>query len=151
MNNIVATTNDDFLDFCTEWCDENEIGTLSDNLIKEKSICIPKEGITTVEHYVASKYFPVLDGKFFKGDKLTTERLGKYNISQDKKRLLFVYRNGKTYVTRNTQEVVNELEANGYRRMNKDYEVYVALRSSEIIVEPNLKKKWDNIMKDAEW
>lgn len=150
MNNIVATTNDDFLDFCTEWCDENEIGTLSDNLIKEKSICIPKEGLTLVDHYLTSKYFPVLDEILSRRDKFVTERLGKYNISRDQTRLVFIYRNGKTYLTCNCQETVDELEASGYRRMKCDYEVYVPIQPGETIVDPELKRKWDNIMKDAE-
>lgn len=150
MNNIVATTNDDFLDFCTEWCDENEIGTLSDNLIKEKSICIPKEGLTLVDHYLTSKYIPVLDEILSRRDKFVTERLGKYNISRDQTRLVFIYRNGDTYLTRNSKKTVEELEASGYRRMKHDYEVYVPLQPGETIVDPELKRKWDNIMKDAE-
>ena len=151
MNDIVeTTTNNDFLDYCQAWCDKNNIGTLSNELIEEKSICIPKEGLTLVNHYLASKYFPVLDGIFFNGDKLVTERRGKYNISQDKTRLVFIYRNGDTYLTRNSKKTVEELEASGYRRMKHDYEVYVPLQPGETIVDPELKRKWDNIMKDAE-
>ena len=48
------------------------------------------------------------------------------------------------------KKTVEELEASGYRRMKHDYEVYVPLQPGETIVDPELKRKWDNIMKDAE-
>ena len=149
MNNIVeTTTNNDFLDYCHTWCDKNNIGTLSNELIEEKSICIPKKGLKVeTSNGIFYKYFPILNRKFFDGDELTNGRLGRYNISQDDTRILFIYRNGETYVTRKTKETIYELEANGYMKMPSYYEVYVPLQPGETIVDPELRKKWDNIMK----
>ena len=154
MSSIFATTtSDDFLGLCTTWCDEHNIGTLSDELIEKNSICIPEEGVTVEEvcsgMRLKEKYIPVLDGKEFLGDKLFTERIGKYTISSDEKRLVFVYRNGKTYVTRNTPEVLDELKANGYKEMSENYIVVVPFSSIETIVDIDLRKKWDVIIKRA--
>lgn len=151
MNNIVATTTSDvFLGLCAAWCDKHNIGTLSDELIEKNSICIPNKGITVyTSKGISYTYYSILKGKNIKDDKFNAGRLGKYTISNDEKRILFIYRDGKTYVTRNTVEVVEELNHNGYRQMSPLYEVYVPLCPGEAIADPDLKKKWDGIMSNA--
>lgn len=57
-------------------------------------------------------------------------------------KVIFVYIDGKTYVTKG-YKIIDELREAGY----KEGELFVPFSNGEAIVDPFLKKKWDDIKK----
>lgn len=154
----------EFISECEEYSDDNHIGRLSDEIFKD-CLEVPKEGIPisfeidgkTHLNYVMglmgvlsgephmkrmqsykSIYYPEIKigGQHF--NNRVAQKLGTYCTNNGK--IVFVYRNGKTYVSK-FYEVEKALQQAGYIKVN----MLVPLSSGEVITDPELKAKWDSL------
>lgn len=117
-----------------EYCDQANIGSIDDSLL-EKCLEIPEEGLIVQFSDSNSTTYPVSPkrwGNFVK-------QLGHYNYNNGTH--VFVYRNGKTYVTR-CYDVILALRNVGYQ---PNFDMYVPLSNGESIVQTKYSKMWEKV------
>ncbi len=102
----------------------------------ESCIEIPEKGIA-VRHWNWGEdtYYPQVQGYF---DVWAASKIGCYDINNGT--CIFVYRNGKTYVTRN-YETMKALWAAGYVRKS----FFVPFSNGEEILDPEYAQKWASL------
>lgn len=122
---------------CSEWCEENGIGELSDESLS-RCLRIPPLGIQVKHHHYEMVYFPIANEKVL--DSATAESLGTYCTNNG--RLVFVYRDGHTYATRG-YKLVLELKEAGFRQRN----MFVPFSNGEQIMDYDFAAQWDAIGK----
>lgn len=130
----VATLKD-FEEDARAWCDEHHIGSIDDRLL-ESCLRIPRGGIPVEDCGVYSIYYPRLNETCI--DIIAINCLGSYSYNAG--RVVFVYRDGHTYLSKNPS-IMDILEKAGYRR--DDF--LVPLSGSEKITDAYLGYLWDNI------
>lgn len=154
----------EFVKECEAFCEKVGIGKLSDEILKD-CLEVPKQGIPfNREFEVSAQFFPVLgmmgvlpletsekQSKVFEGvylpeikieesafNLIIAHKLGKFYTNKGK--IVFVYRNGKTYISK-FYHVGKALEAAGYT----EAPMFVPFANGEIITDPELKAKWDSL------
>ena len=131
------TPEENFSAECEKFCNEPHIGALSP-VVMRKSLMIPMEGLRVKYTCYESITYPVLVN--FRMDGFTKENLGTYYMSNGV--IVFVYRDGHTYVTRG-YKVVQYLRDAGYHEKC----MRVPLSSGEKIMHEEYRKKWESIRK----
>lgn len=117
------------------WCDEHHIGSIDENLL-ESCLRVPHGGIPVEDCGVYSIYYPRLNETCV--DIVAISSLGSYSYNAG--RVVFVYRDGHTYLSKDPA-IMDILEKAGYRR--DDF--LVPLSGSEKITDAYLEYLWDNI------
>jgi len=131
------TYEEDFISDCNKFCDEHYIGCISDKSLKN-CFQMPVSGVRVKRFGFEDCYYPVISSTCL--DYVASERIGKFCCNNG--RVVFVYRDGKTYVTKG-YKVLSELRAAGY----KESGLFVPFSNGEEIVDPVLKAIWDKISK----
>lgn len=136
-NNAQAAYVADFASDCLKWCDEHHIGTLSDETLKN-SFQMPTSGVKVKHLYFEECYYPIIQSTCL--DCVAVDQLGKFCTNNG--RVVFVYRDGKTYVTKG-YKILSELRAAGYTEKG----LFVPFSNGEEILDYALKARWDSITK----
>ncbi len=117
------------------WCDEHHIGSIDEHLL-ESCLKVPHGGIPVEDGGVYSTYYPRLNETCV--DIVAISSLGSYSYNAG--RVVFVYRDGHTYLSKDPA-IMDVLEKAGYRRGD----FLVPLSGSEKITDAYLRYLWDNI------
>lgn len=128
---------EDFIADCNKFCDEHNIGSLSEETLKN-CFQMPALGVRVKHLYFEDCYYPVITSTCL--DCVACDRIGKFCTNNG--RVVFVYRDGKTYVAKG-YKILSELRAAGY----KESGLFVPFSNGEEIVDPVLKASWDKISK----
>lgn len=120
---------------CCNWCDKHGIGPINDDLLA-KCFMLPNDGVKVKYLYYEDTYFPAITSTCL--DCIAVERLGTFCYNND--RVVFVYRDGHTYVAKGYKIIRNLLIA-GYKKKG----FFVPFSSGEIIINPELASQWENI------
>ena len=124
--------NIEFVKKCEQFADDHEYGNISEELLK-KCFEMPAEGVKVEFRGTPNTLFPaVFDNNFY----IACERIGRYSAHNGV--YAFVYRNGKTYVTR-SYEVLKELRKEGYSVGC----MYVPFANGENIVDAAYAEQWE--------
>ena len=127
-----------FREECSLFCEDHGIGCLSDKTLKN-CFQMPDAGIAIRYPSQATDcYFPIINIGFL--DDFASQLLGKYAFSNET--VIFVYRDGKTYVTKG-YKILAELRSAGYTEQHR---IYVPFSNGEEILDINLKAQWDAIV-----
>lgn len=154
---------EEFIKHCEAFSDKFCIGKLSDEILAD-CLEVPEEGIPfslEVDVRLApllllatlginpsenqkkkyeGVYLPEIKIGFDPLNPLIARKLGKF--SENKGKVVFVYRNGKTYISK-FSHVQRALEAAGYTKVYW----FVPFANDEVITDPELKAKWDSLDK----
>lgn len=130
---------EEFLEDCATYCDVHDIGKIDSRILKNCFV-IPKNGIKIKTPFYEDMYYPIISESMFNAESI--DKLGKYFSNNG--RVVFVYRDGKTYVTKG-YKIIDYLEAAGYRESG----LFVPFSNGETIIDPNLAKKWNKIVKNG--
>ena len=120
------------------WCDEHDIGELSEETMK---CCfkIPREGVPVEHpHFKSTCYYPVCNEYCI--DCTVVEKLGRYCTNNGK--VVFVYRDGHTYIAKGYW-ILDELRVAGYRK----HDLFVPLSNGERITDSALAVQWEQVPK----
>lgn len=128
---------EEFFENCCAYCDEYHIGELSDEVLSN-CLEIPFSGFRVKNLYYESWCWPVITHPCL--DSYSAEKLGSFCFNNG--RVVFVYRNGKTYVTKG-YGILDELRVAGYTKSD----LFVPLSNGEEIIDPHYKKLWESIRK----
>lgn len=128
---------EDFVDDCTKFCDEHNIGVISDETL-QNCFKMPNEGVEVKHPYFKTRYYPVINNQCL--DCVAVEKIGTYCSNNG--RVVFVYRDGHTYVTKG-YKIISELRAAGY----KENGLFVPFSNGEEIQDYALRTKWESIRK----
>lgn len=132
-----CSRENEFVEACACYCDDHGIGGIRSDTLKN-CFEIPKDGIKVVHHYFDDYYYPFLNSRFF--DCIAGSFIGRF--SRNNGIVAFVYRDGKTYVTKG-YKIIAELEEAGY----KESSFFVPFSNREKIQDPALSARWDAITK----
>ena len=125
----------DYEEDSNEWCSEHNIGELSEETMK-RCFRIPREGVPVKHLNYEDAYYPLCNEYYM--DDAVIKKLGCYCTNNG--RVVFVYRDGHTYVTRGYW-VLDELRHAGY----KESGLFVPFSNGEQITDPYLASKWEKI------
>ena len=132
------TYKQEFVDDCISFCDENNIGSISEETL-QNCFEMPSTGVEVKHPYFENCYFPIINSNSF--DCVAADKIGHFCTNNGK--VVFVYRNGKTYVAKSSK-VVKELIEAGYRECS---DFFVPFSNWEVILDPVLRKRWETITK----
>ena len=127
---------EEFSEDCISYCDEHYIGAISDETL-QRCFEMPSTGVKVKHHYYEDTYYPIISTYF---DSIATQYIGHFCANNGK--VVFVYRNGKTYVAKG-YDILKELREAGYREMG----LFVPFSNGEKIQDPVLKARWESISK----
>lgn len=125
----------DFEEDAKAWCDDHHIDSIDENLLKS-CLRIPRGGIPVESSGLYSTYYPLLNETCV--DIVAINCLGSYSYNAG--RIVFVYRDGHTYISKDPS-IMDILEKAGYKRGD----FLVPLSGSEKITDAYLRYLWDNI------
>ncbi|MBP3255359.1 MAG: hypothetical protein J6M60_02570 [Clostridia bacterium] len=125
-----------FTSECKKYSDKHGYGKIADDLINNHCLEIPATGVHVIKFQNSDVYYPEITGSTFSNSAANT--IGKYCI--EKGICSFVYRNGKTYVTKNS-DVISALQAAGYMLGN----LHVPFANGEIITDTKEADIWKRI------
>lgn len=128
---------EDFVDDCMLHCDEKNIGTISDETLKN-CFEMPVTGVQVKHRHFEDCYYPVINTICF--DCTVADKIGHFCTNNG--RVVFTYRNGKTYVAKG-YKVLGELRAAGYTEEG----IFVPFSNGEQILDPVLRARWESITK----
>jgi len=128
---------DDFVEDCAYYCDKHHIGTISEEML-QNCFEMPATGVKVKHLYYEDCYYPIINSTCF--DSIAADRIGKYCTNNGK--VVFVYRNGKTYVAKG-YAIVNALRDAGYTETG----LFVPFSNGEQIQEYALRARWESITK----
>ena len=128
---------EDFVEDCVSYCDEHHIGTISDETLRN-CFEMPSTGVKVKHLYFEDCYYPIINSTCF--DCTAADRIGHFCTNNG--RVVFVYRNGKTYVAKG-YGILNELRAAGYTESG----LFVPFSNGEQIQDSVLKARWESITK----
>lgn len=138
-NNLLAEARKqrsvDFVSDCERISDEAGYRPLSEELLS-KCFEMPVSGVQVKHPCWDATFYPEITGECI--DCTVADKLGHYNTNNGV--CVFVYRNGKTYVTRNW-DVVQALRENGYREKG----LHVPFSNLETILDASYAKQWASI------
>lgn len=128
---------EDFVEDCASYCDKHHIGTISDETL-QNCFEMPATGVVVKHHHFEDCYYPIIKSDCF--DCIAADRIGHFCANNG--RVVFVYRNGKTYVAKG-YKILNELRAAGYTELG----LFVPFSNGEQIQDYDLKVRWESITK----
>lgn len=128
---------EDFVEDCAFYCDEHHIGTISDETLRN-CFEIPSTGVKVKHLYFEDCYYPIINSTCF--DCTAIDHIGRFCTNNGK--VVFVYRNGKTYVTKG-YKILKELRDAGYTESG----LFVPFSNGEQIQDSVLKARWESITK----
>lgn len=128
---------EDFVEDCISYCDEHHIGTISDETLRN-CFEMPSTGVKVKRYKFENCYYPIINSPCF--DNTVINNIGHFCTNNGK--VVFVYRNGKTYVAKGSG-ILNELCAAGYIQSG----LFVPFSNGEQIQDPALKARWESITK----
>lgn len=114
----------DFYDDCASYCDEHHIGAISLETLRN-CFEMPSSGVRVKHPHFETCYYPIINSGCF--DCAAIDKIGHFCSNNGK--VVFVYRNGKTYVAKG-YKILNELRAAGYTESN----LFVPFSNGEQIV-----------------
>ena len=123
---------EDFVNDCLAYCDEHNIGIIREENL-QNSFKMPNDGVEVT----GNRYYPVIKNFFL--DSYSVKKIGTYSARNGN--VVYVYRNGYTYVTKG-YSIISELRKAGFR---ENRALFVPFCNGEEIRDPSLKKKWDSI------
>lgn len=126
----------DFISDCEAYCDERHIGSISEETLKN-CFELPETGVQVKHLYFENVYYPVMNQSCLD---CRCDNLGHFCYNNG--RVVFVYRNGKTYVTKG-YKILDELRAAGYTESG----LFVPFSNGEQILDSVLAARWDSIQK----
>ena len=127
----------EFVEDCESYCDEHGFGKLTDEALSN-CFRIPNKGVRV--KYPAgyeSTVRPMISRCL---DCTACDRIGTYCTNNG--RVVFVYRNGGTYVTKG-YSIVRDLQAAGYRESS----IFVPFSNGEEILDFPLRTEWESVQK----
>ena len=128
----------DYENDCIAYCDKHRIKPLSEEIM-ERCFRIPRQGVPVKHPYYEDVVRPICGDEIIM-DSTVTDKLGRFCANNG--RVVFVYRDGHTYVTRG-YKILDDLKAAGY----KEAGLFVPFSNGETITDPYLASKWDQICK----
>ena len=131
------TPEENFSAECEKFCNEHHIGALP-TLVMRKSFMIPTEGLRVKHVCYETHTYPVITQ--FKLDTFARDSLGTYYMNNGI--VVFVYRDGHTYVTKG-YKVIQHLCDAGYREKC----MFVPFSNGEEIMHDGFRAKWEAIRK----
>ncbi len=138
LRNLAAKSYDrDYEMDSARWCDKHDIGELSEETM-ERCFRMPRNGVPVKHLYFENIYYPACNEGCV--DCTVIDRLGNYCANNG--RVVFVYRDGHTYVTKGYW-ILDELRQAGY----KESGLFVPFSNGEQITDPYLAEKWEQISK----
>lgn len=128
----------EFIESCEAFCDKNHIGSIPQETLDTYCMAMPTEGIQVkyIFQEQPSRHYPSIRSDFL--DSVAITKLGKYCYNNGT--LVFVYRDGKTYVTR-AYWLIRELQEAGFREGG----LFVPFSNSETILDDEYHQKWEKI------
>jgi hypothetical protein len=123
----------DFVADCEEYCNKHHIGAISEETI-ENCFEMPEMGVQVKHIYYEDVYYPIMNQTCLD---CRCEKLGTFCYNNG--RVVFVYRNGKTYVAKG-YKIIAELEAAGFSKAG----LFVPFSNGEEIKDPALRQRWDS-------
>ena len=120
-----------------KWCDEHHVHKLDEKTL-QRCFKIPRDGVQVKHQYWEVTHYPVVNATIL--DSAAIERLGKYCTNNG--RVVFVYRDGNTYVARGYW-IVDKLESAGYQKAG----LFVPFSNGEEIMDPIIRERWENLSK----
>ena len=118
---------------CADWCKKHRIREISDRAL-DRCLEVPEEGMKIRVNGIESTYYPILQSGIL--NESSCEKLGRY--SSGKNIVVFVYRNGKTYIAKGLW-IITELNLAGFQSTKS---FYVPSLKDDGILEPHLKKQF---------
>lgn len=131
------TYAEEFVEECISYCDKHHIGCISDETI-QKCFEMPATGVNVKHLYFEDCYYPLIRGTYL--DSEAVDRIGHFCTNNG--RVVFVYRDGKTYVTKG-YKILDELRAAGYTQKG----LFVPFSNGERILDSPLNARWESITK----
>lgn len=125
----------DFEIDCAKWCDQHRIGKL-DGETMAQCFRIPRGGVPVRHTYYEDTIYPILRESGV--DCTTFDKLGRFCANNG--RVVFVYRDGHTYVFRGYR-IIDELRNAGY----KEGGLFVPFSNGEEITDPYLASQWEKV------
>ncbi len=125
----------EFSENCVSYCEKHGIGAISEETL-QNCFEMPSNGVEVKHLNFEDCYFPAL--RHF--DCTVGEKIGHYCTNNG--RVVFVYRDGKTYVTKG-YKILRELEAAGYTEAG----LFVPFSNGEQIKDVALRNRWESIKK----
>ena len=129
--------SEEFTMDCIRYCDEHRIGAISEESLKN-CFEMPATGVRVKHPNFEDCYFPRITSGCF--DYVAVTNIGRFCTNNG--RVVFIYRDGKTYVTKG-YKIVDELRTAGY----KECGIFVPFSNGEEIVDPVLRARWESITK----
>lgn len=126
---------EEFTEECITYCEEHGIGELAEETLS-KCLQIPKTGVLAKRFNFESVYYPAITSTIL--DCVGIDRIGSFCYNNGK--VVFVYRDGKTYVTKG-YKILNLLREAGY----KEKGLFVPFSNGEQILDPDLAAKWASL------
>lgn len=126
----------DFVSDCEDYCDKRHIGTISEETIAN-CFEMPESGVRVKHRYFEDTYYPIMNQSYLD---CRSEKLGKYCCNNG--RVVFVYRNGKTYVAKG-YKILNKLRDAGYIESG----LFVPFSNGEEILDDTMRVRWESIKK----
>lgn len=127
----------DFVEDCCAYCEKNNIGTLNHQTLKN-CLKMPESGVKVRQKGTEKYYYPIINGTCF--DSNAASYIGCFCVNNNV--VVFVYRDGKTYVTKGT-DIQQELIGAGYTKVD----MFVPFSNGERILDPKLRACWRAITK----
>jgi len=129
--------DEDFMEDCISYCDEHGIGAIPEDILAN-CFEMPYSGVPVKHPYFERRDYPVISSLCF--DCTVPDRIARYNTNNG--RVVFVYRNGHTYIAKG-YSILAYLREAGFKRA--DY--YVPLSNGEKITDPDLMSRWESVTK----
>ncbi len=138
LSNARESCYRDYENNCIAYCDEHHIKPLSKEIM-ERCFRIPRQGVPVKHPYYEDVVHPICGDEIVM-DSTVTDKLGRFCANNG--RVVFVYRDGHTYVARG-YKILDDLKAAGY----KETGLFVPFSNGETITDPYLASQWDQICK----
>lgn len=126
----------DFVADCNDFSDKHGFGVLDEEIMKKKCFEMPVTGVHVEHPFYTTVLYPAIKGTCL--DCVAATKIGHYCTNNST--CVFVYRDGKTYVTR-SWEVVTALSKCGY----KEGSLFVPFSNGETIQDPEYATKWERV------
>ena len=126
----------DFVSDCEAYCDKHHIASISEETLAN-CFEMPENGVRVKHLYFEDIYYPIMNQHCLD---CRCDNLGHFCYNNG--RVVFVYRNGKTYVAKG-YKILNELRAAGYSESG----LFVPFSNGEEIQDYALRVRWESITK----
>lgn len=130
---------EEFVEDCITYSEEHHIDSINDEVL-QNCFEMPSTGVRVKRLNFENCYYPILNSGFF--DCLAADNIGHFCTNNG--RVVFVYRDGKTYVAKG-YKILSKLREAGYTESN----LFVPFSNGEEILDFGLKERWESIVKQS--